>query len=165
MHISHRLPLTDIQVTATRIAELRGTFYWWFPQTRKFVLKHFGVPIEIEDVHPRAIAMLIMSTREIEMPNVLPLVPPKQPYRRAAWDFGFTASKCKATVERARREIPTAAAVSGGVPPLVIDRDVFIFIYAHQLRSNGRVPVPHTWATERGATAVQIREVLKDFAR
>ena len=165
MRVSHRVPLTGTQVVATRIAELRGTLYSWYPDKRKFVLKHFGVPIEIENISSRVIAMLIISKGDVEMPDVVPLTPPKEPYRRAAWDHGFTAPKRKETVEQARREILAAKAKGGGAPPLVIDRGLFIFIFAHEQRQNGPVYAPFAWATEHGATAVAIREALKDIRR
>ncbi len=166
MRISHRLPLTSTPVVATRIAELRQTFYWWDPLKRKFVLKHFGTPIEVEDVPARAIAMLVICNGEVQMPDVKPLVPPKKPYRRAAWDFGFTAGMCKPSVECARREIPAATLRGGGMAPHVVESDEFIFIFAEELRSsNVRVHAPFAWATERGATAVAIREALKGCAR
>lgn len=165
MRVSHRIPLTGTPVVATQITGLRGIYYWWTPASRIFLLKHFGVPVQVDDVPRRAIAMLVVHNGDIEMPSITPLIPPKQPYRRAAWDFGFSSPKCKPTIERARNQIRAAEEYGGGVPPRVIDRDVFIFIYASEQRPNGRVWVPYAWATERGATAVAIREALKDFAR
>ena len=165
MLVSHRIPLTKTPVVATRVAEFRGTFYWWTPGTHTFLLKHFGVPIQVNDVHPRAIAMLVLHKGDIVVPDVKPLIPPQEPYRRAAWDFGFSAPKCKTTIERARNEIRAAEKFGGGVPPCVIDRGKFIFIYASERRSKGRVWVPYAWAYEPGTTAVEIREALKDFVR
>ncbi len=164
MRVSHRIPLTGTPVVATQIAGLQGAYYWWTPASRIFLLKHFGRPVQVEDVPRRAIAMLIVHSGDVETPNVTPLIPPKQPYRRAAWDFGFSAPKRKPTIERARNAI-RAAEASSGIPPLVIERDEFIFIYASEQRPNGRVWVPYAWATIRGATAVAIREALKDVTR
>lgn len=162
---SHRLPLTSTPVVATRVAELRSTFYWWFPDKRRLIVEHFGVPIELLDVNSRAIAVLIVSKGDLEAPDVVPLVPPKQPYARAAWDFGFTAAKRLPSVARAQGAIVQARAKGNGEAPLVIDKGDFIFIYASEQRANGRVWAPFAWATERGVTAVRIREALKHIAR